>query len=346
MNTLETRLSIIQAKLKKSPYDALLIEDPLHLFYLTGLPLSTGHALITQEQAFLFVTGIYQEAASSLSHVKTLPFGKEYKHLKQVPLANKQVAVLAEKMSLLQYNTLVKLGEFQVVPAPHFLSSLRQIKEKKEIQAIQKACQLTLKSYHYLVSLLVPGVTEIELQNKLLIFFLNHGALSAFDPIIAFGVNSSKPHHRPSEHRLQAKDVVQFDFGAKIEGYCSDMSRVVLFNTNEAILCQHHNRVEEAKQAAIEKCWPKETLQEVDHAARAVLEKHQLLPYFSHSLGHGIGLEVHEAPFFRNVQEEPLILEAGMVLTIEPGIYFPQKYGMRIEETLLITNQGPKILTC
>ena len=168
------------------------------------------------------------------------------------------------------------------------------------------------------------------------------GARNGFETIVAFGPNASRPHHQPSKRRLRKRDAVLIDFGAKYKGYCSDITRCFVVGKPTALYAKVYDVVEQAQAAAIQTIKAGAKLTQVDAAAREVIAKNDL-PVYGHGSGHGFGLEIHEDPFLKADAKGKL--EAGQVLTIEPGIYMPGKLGVRIEDDILVTGTGYRILT-
>jgi Xaa-Pro aminopeptidase len=163
----------------------------------------------------------------------------------------------------------------------------------------------------------------------------------AFEPIIAFGANSALPHHRASETKLKAGDVILIDIGVVLNNYRSDMTRVILPKKPSAFVKQIYTIVREAQQAALDLCKPGVPLKALDLATREVMRKADVETHFVHSLGHGVGLDIHEYPRIKfDGEDKEVILKPGMVITIEPGLYFPKQFGVRYEDTIAITKTG------
>lgn len=335
------------SKLRKNlTVDALVVEDEKDLYYLTGLNLSAGQLLVTKKEACLFVDGRYREQATKKAPCRVEGLKPELLLKELKSHAHTTIGFDEKKSSYLAYQALKKgvhKLKAKLVPVDSPVSSLRSIKDHEEQEKLKKAANLGSRGFKHVKGLLKAGVTELELVAELQCFWWEHGGEgAAFRPIIAFGVNTSNPHYTPTKTRLKAGDPVLIDIGVTVEQYHSDMTRMVFFGEPSKKLAHAYRSVLKAQQAALALCKPGITLGEVDKAARAVLEKEGLLEFFSHSLGHGIGLEVHEFPFFRNTD---FVLKAGVALTIEPGVYFPGEGGIRIEDTVLITGDGHENLS-
>jgi Xaa-Pro aminopeptidase len=322
----------------------LLLEDPIHIYYLSGIHFSTARLLISKKGATLFVDHRYVEKAKKyFPHEVVCDKNLDTSLLARLD-GESRVAFLSDRV------TVEKLKVWEASPAvflpcPHLLDSLRAIKTPEELIHIEAACRLTYRGYEFLKGQLWEGITEIELAKELEIFFLEEGGESlAFPPIICFGENSAIPHHSPTKRALRAGDIVQFDIGCKMDAYCSDFSRVEFFGEPHPKLLEIASIVEEAKQAAEAIATDGTLIKDFDAAAREVIAKHGYADKFLHSLGHGLGLEIHEYPLIKQAKSDDM-LKKGMVITIEPGIYLEGLGGVRLEDTYLITDHKPLRLT-
>lgn len=356
--TYHTRLYTLQKTIQKAKCDALLIDDPTNLFYMTGLELSAGKLIVHAKGADLLVDGRYMESCKknspfpvllsdppsfeailsspSFSHIQKLGFDSEKTTYKCHELMKK----MAKKMT----------GEgrpLKLVPMDAPLKLPRSIKDPAEIQALKEAAALGSQGFDFLCLLLKEGITEQECAAELEIFWKKHGSKAlAFDPIIAFGANSSMPHYRAGKEKLKQGDIVLLDIGVNLKHYHSDMTRTIFFGKPDTRLLAIHSIVQKAQQAALAICRPCTTLGQLDKAARDLIAAHGYEKEFSHNLGHGIGLDIHEYPSLKNAPpfaSTPLV--KGMAVTIEPGIYLPGIGGVRIEDTVIITDESHENLT-
>ncbi len=334
-----TRISSIKKQLVERNRDVLVIEDPIDLYYLTGLTLSVGQLWIAKEEALLLVDGRYIESAKKSGCCETSLFSLEEVH----------AFIKKAKASTIYFDgaktTFQKVEEWKRNCPDVFWDSwnfatldLRVIKDREEIAFLESSARLLRQGYEYIKTLLKEGVSEKEIALQFTIFCLNNGAERlSFDPIIAFGENSAMPHYRAGDRKLKPGDVVLIDIGVELHRYASDMTRVLFFGDPDPLLAKWLELAIEAHNAAASIALPGVKVKELDLAARAVFRKNQVEEYFVHSLGHGVGLEVHEFPRirFEGVDAET-VLKPGMVITIEPGLYLPGKGGVRYENTIVI----------
>lgn len=355
------RLAKLQYTLALVPCDALLIDDTINIFYMTGLNLSAGKLLVDRRGAHLIVDSRYFEICKKSSPFPTL---EAEKFSLEVLLASQEFADISslafdsDKTSHKTFISLLNMVEkvnlshsknlyLQLLPIDNPLKSLRSIKDAQEIALLREAATLGLQGLDFAKSLLKEGITELEVAIALEIFWKQRGGRNvSFDPIIAFGVNSSMPHYRAGNQYLKIGDPVLIDIGVCLNHYHSDMTRMIFFGDPDPRIKEIHAIVQQAQQAALAVCRPGTLLGELDTTAREVIASQGYGECFLHSLGHGIGLEIHEFPIIKNIQPyKEVALEAGMVVTIEPGIYLPGIGGVRIEDTIVITNEGYEKLT-
>ncbi|MDP3998236.1 MAG: aminopeptidase P family protein [bacterium] len=257
---------------------------------------------------------------------------------------------------------------YQLIPTQNIVEEKRAIKDAKEVNSIQKACQIADQAFNHLLGFLKPGLTEKEVADEIEWFIRKKGAVDlSFDPIVAFGPNSAFPHHRTSHQRLKTKDLILLDFGAKVENYCSDITRVVFLGKANAEQKKTYQTVLDSQKIAIEFLNSQfivhdskgKTVKasEIDSIARShIISKGY--PTIPHSLGHGVGLCEHELPRLSSNSKD--VLKPEMVFSVEPGIYLPAEalskvegtkaslpggFGIRIEDLVVLTPSGPQILT-
>lgn len=237
------------------------------------------------------------------------------------------------------------LPKVDFTDAEQTVASFRRIKHQNEIASMQKAADIAQDALRSTLPLIKAGVTEAEIAAELFMQLVHHGSspVNPFSPIVSGGPNSANPHATPSNRPLSPGDLLVIDYGAFIDGYFSDITRTFAIETSEPELQQIASLVQQANQAARSAVKPGITAHSVDHAARSLIESSGYGRYFTHRTGHGLGMEVHEEPYIRT--GNPLLLEAGMTFTIEPGIYLPGRNGVRIEDNVLVTPTGVHAFT-
>lgn len=330
--------------------DWVVITSPVDLFYLTGLEISTGFLVLHASQSVLFVDGRYFEAARGLNHVEVQLGGIRslWEWLRRHLRGGGSVALDSSTTSVAQLEQFCELA-----PQVNWEKKLalgqrsRMIKEANELQALWASAALAAEGFDFLSQNLKENISEKELARRLEMYWLERGGEGlAFPPIIAFGSHAAIPHHRPSDRRLQRGEVVLCDIGVTLNHYQSDMTRVLFFGNVSPEMREIRAVAEYAFHAACSQCRAGATAGQVDQAARDVIEGAGYGGAFTHSLGHGVGLEVHEMPYLRQkVPDCNLVLETGMVVTLEPGIYLPGRGGVRLEDTVVILDEGCQSLT-
>lgn len=352
------RIKRLQQLLIEHRCDAILVENPIDLLYLTGMELSTGQLLVSTKSARLIVDGRYYEVCKTRCPLPTVLFKKEALGMLLQAKPFEEVVKLAfdgEATSygrVLEYRSLVravhtqssKKRNLKLVPLTHPIKELRAIKDADEILVLKKVAQLGSKGYDFICTQLKPGITELEAAAELEIFWKRHGSQGlAFESIIAFGTHGSMPHYRPGKVKLKKGDPILIDIGVKWGHYHSDMTRTVFFGKPSGVMEEIYRIVLKAQTEALKLCKPGIAIADLDGCARGIITAAGYGKNFNHSLGHGIGLEVHELPFLRGSATE--VLRPGMAITIEPGIYLPGIGGVRIEDTVIITEDGYENLT-
>jgi Xaa-Pro aminopeptidase len=338
------RIAALQKRLRTWRVDACLIENPVDLFYLLGISLSQGSLLVTHKTADLFVDGRYVQMAqeNSLIPVHLLEENKFLAFLKR-----KKLNVAFDSMSTSFARAKELQSYTQLKPIAEPLKQQRLIKDSQEISALKKSAQILKEGMHHVEQFLKEGISERDVAFELEFFCRRRGAEAlSFESVIAFGSNSAMPHYRAQEAQLKRGDLVLIDAGVVFNHYHSDMTRVLFFGTPDPTLKRIYQIVKKAQKAALELCRAGTKIAELDAAARKVMKKEKVEEYFIHSLGHGIGLQTHEFPKIKLTGPDHNVhLQAGMVITIEPGLYFPGLGGIRHEDMILITKQGYQNLT-
>lgn len=342
MTRIEKLLKVIEKN------QACLITHPVDIFYLTGMNVSAGTLIVSHEISALIVDGRYFEACQRDCKIPVF-LAKEgllfnlIKGIDALIIDQDNTSYAA----FLKWSESAKNAGINILPKENLVKGLRIIKDASEIDLLKKASGLGLEGFDFAKSFLRPGIKEREIAAELEYFWRKKGSEGvAFDPIIAFGANSAMPHYRAGDAALKDGDLVLIDIGVTKDHYHSDMTRVVFFGSPVPELKTIHGVVENAVKAALAIVRPGTFLKDLDAAARAVLAKAGYEAYFTHSLGHGIGLEIHEYPLVKaQAPYGNVCLEEGMAITIEPGIYLPGIGGVRLEDTVIITKTGYENLT-
>lgn len=316
----------------------LFLDNPLDLYYLTGLHFSSGRLMISSEDAILFVDGRYFDSARAKAPCSVVNLSDFNKHVPKGLIAFDSAYLSYEAGSRLQK----EFPENTLVAIPHPLKDLRIIKDEQEIAHMKAAQQLTRDGYQYISSLLKEGISEEILALEFEFFCRKNGASKlSFSPIVAFGENSAYPHHRAGKDTLKKDQIVLIDVGAVVDHYAGDMTRVVFFGNSDKQLQLDYQLVKEVQKKVISHVKPGLHFGELDKIARSLLEKAGCGNLFTHGLSHGIGLDVHEYPRLKiSGGDADLVLQPGMTFTVEPGIYRAGLGGVRYEDVVLVTEEG------
>jgi Xaa-Pro aminopeptidase len=344
----------LREKLAGSRLDALLVSHLPNIRYLCGFTGSAGFLLVEDSGSVFFTDVRYDtQAHEEVEGAKVVIAKKavlqaigELLKRRRKRGRKSTLGVEAEHFTLADKKRLgarMPAGT-RLKNAPALVERLRLVKEEEELSRIRAAVRLGARLFDRALEVLRPGVREVEVaaEMELAARFAGAEAMS-FPTIIASGARSALPHGRAKEQAIEPGAFVVCDFGVILTGYCSDQTRTVWVGQVPDEAQRVYEAVREAQQAALDAVKPGIVVGEVDVAARKVLKKASLARYFTHSTGHGVGLEIHEAPRIAAGQDE--ILQPGMVITIEPGVYFPGKWGVRIEDMVAVTATGREILT-
>lgn len=343
------RIERVRALMLEAGVEALIVDNPIDLLYLTNQEVSLGRLLITKDTASLYVDGRYYEGCKQNADVTVRLLegqSEQSSFFKEWSLQGQKVGFDSDFTTVAQFEGLKKLPAM-LTPLKSPVKQVRAMKDEEECALLKKAASLGSEGFDFACTLLREGVTEREIARELEFFWRKNGAERlAFPPHIAFGEGSAHPHYHPSDRPLKRGELVLMDFGVVLDHYNSDMTRVIFFGKPDEKVARIYSVVLEAMQAAFKLCKPGVSVGELDSTARQVIEKNGYGKFFPHSLGHGVGLEIHELPFLRSTDfASGHKLEAGMVITIEPGIYLPGEFGIRLEDTVLITDEGYENLT-
>lgn len=327
--------------------DALLISSAPNVRYLSGFSTpADGWVLLTEAAATLVTDGRYtaQAAEESRLPVEVLPLQGERLVNLAALVKGKRLAAEAHDMTLKTASILEEQLGSKLIPTSDLVADLRTIKTSAELGALRAAAKLTDEAFAHILNHLAPGQSETDIALELERYLrLNGAERIAFDITVASGKRSAMPHGTASQKRLAEGELVTLDFGAVVNGYHADMTRTVALGEVSDQHAQLYQAVLEAQEAALTAAAPGKDGKAVDAVARSVLESHGLAEAFSHSLGHGVGLAIHEAP--RLSPNVSVTLQPGMAVTIEPGAYLPGDAGVRIEDLVVITEAGAERLS-
>ena len=346
------RLSCLRSALGENDLDSLLVTHLPNIHYLCGFTGSAAALLVANRGAVLFTDGRYSaQAKEEVTGARIViasksPLVTAAGWLAKERRSSTLVGIEPESITAGMRDRLAGMlkGRARLRSAPPLVERARMVKDAAEILRIRRAVELGAGLFQIACKKIRPGVTEVEAAAAMEYEARRAGAEGmSFPTILASGARSAIVHGRASGARIPRRGFVVCDFGVILAGYCSDRTRTVHVGRPSGEARRLYEAVLEAQQAAIAAVRPGATAAEVDGAARRVLRKRKLARYFTHSTGHGLGLEIHEAPRLAEGQTEKL--EPGMVITIEPGAYVPGKWGVRIEEVVVVTPSGCEVLT-
>lgn len=345
-----TRINKVFELMAKHAVDSVIIKDVTTIRYLTGFTGDSSLFYLDRRQGVLITDGRYTEQAKSeMKLFKVLEYTPTNANSIWETAANlvkkSGSAVVGFDGAWYSYNDYVILQELLDETPMESLdfSDIRMIKDKKELELLLKAASIADEAFVELLNDIHPGITERSLAGRLEYYMRAHGSEKAsFDTIVASGVRSALPHGMASDKVLEIGDFITFDFGAVYKGYHSDMTRTVLLGMANTWQKEIYTIVEEAQRKGLKAAQAGITGMELDAIVRKVITGCGYGDYYVHGTGHGVGLEIHEMP---NINKRgSTVLQTGMVFTIEPGIYIPGKGGVRIEDTVVLTDEGARAL--
>lgn len=331
-------------------FDACLLTFAPNIRWLTGFTGSNGLVLLTLDAVHLVTDGRYREQARHETpeevtvHISTNGLFSSVSD-KGLLRGTETVLVQGDHVTVQEFRRLKeRFDGVDFEPRSQVLDAMIAVKSPPEVDAIRTAQQLTDEVFSGISDIVRPGRSEREIAADLVHAHLKGGASSmSFDPIVASGPNSALPHARPTSRGITPGDVVVIDMGGFVDGYASDMTRTVVVDQPSRRVEEVYRAVLAAQQAALEAARGGIKSNELDAAARSVLEEHGLSDHFSHGLGHGLGLQIHEWPRVSKHSEDPL--PVGTVITIEPGVYLEGEFGIRIEDIVVLQEEGCLNLT-
>lgn len=343
----------LYSELDRNKNTAALISSNKNRFYLTGLNSSAGFVLIVDDCSYCLVDFRYFQAAKNIvKNCEVICFDNLNKTLTELFNKHKIKSLMIEneEMSLARAQMLKKLcdkNEIELLDdktLDNIIQGLRMIKSEQEIESIREAQKITQSSFEYALDKLKIGMTEKELALEIEFHMRAKGAEAmSFNPIVLFGENAALPHGIPSDRQLRKGDFVLMDTGCIVNGYCSDMTRTVAYGFADEKQKSVYNIVLDAQKQAELKIKSGVKCSEIDKTARDIIYNAGYEGYFGHSTGHSVGLDIHESPRFSSYDDT--ILAENIIMTVEPGIYLPGEFGVRIEDMVIVKEYGCEIIT-
>jgi Xaa-Pro aminopeptidase len=349
---MKPRIKNFLSRLKQENLDGFIISLPENISYLAEFNCCDAYLLVSPKETFYFTDSRHTEAARlklkttkiTLKKINGSVFELISDTCRQMGL--KRVGFEERHLPYAEYKKIKENLKTKVylVPTHNLIENLRQIKEPGELEKIKEALKITGSAFDFIGRFIKPGIKELEVAAELERFIRYNGASqAAFDIIVASGPNSAYPHHAPGQRKIQKGEPLLIDVGVDYMGYKSDLTRVFFLDKINSLTRRIYDIVLKAQSKAINGIKPGIEIARIDALARNYIERCGFAKYFGHSLGHGIGLETHEAPSISAKNEGLLV--PGMVFTVEPAIYLTNKFGIRIEDMVLVTKKGCEVLS-
>jgi Xaa-Pro aminopeptidase len=345
----EQRLAALRRSLAESNLDALLVTYLPHVRYLTGFSGSNGHCFVGKRTEYLLTDNRYRDQVKEEVHGIRVVVTK--KSLSEAAAGlpglsgSMRLGIESQYLSVEGLATLKKrLPRVTFVKTQSLVERVAAIKDKSEIELIRRAVDISDRVFRRIVEFVRPGMTELDVAAEIGYLHRKFGAeADAFEPIVASGRRGALPHARASSKKIRSGELVTLDFGCRVKGYNSDLTRTVAVGRLPARARKIYQVVRDAQRIAIEAARSGIAARALDGVARSYIRKKGFGRYFNHSLGHGLGLQVHEAPRISSLSKDVLL--DGNVVTIEPGIYIPGFGGIRIEDDIVVRNTHPEVLS-
>ena len=344
---MNTKIRWLREKIKASDMQGMIVSNPTNIRYLTGI-VAEGVLLITRKENIFLTDGRYIEDAQNVITIDDEITVYDYKDFSRDEYEN--FFMFCENVGFEEnYVTYAKYKEYMhkykinsLQETENLIETGRMIKDEEEIENISKACEITDNCFKHLLEYIKVGQTEKEVALEIEKYFRENGADGlAFDTIVASGKNSSKPHAVPTDKKIELGDPITIDFGCRYKGYCSDMTRTIFVGNIPEEIKKIYDLVLKNQLQTLDEYHEGASIKML---SKMVENDFKLNDYsFIHALGHGVGLDIHEAPFIHGKNDS--VLKENMVITDEPGIYIPGKFGVRIEDTVLISKSGAICLT-
>ena len=345
------RLKSIRSQLTQRGLDGLLVCLPANISYLTESLSRDAYLLVSPEENIYFTDSRYAEEARVFLKDNALLRvcnGFVFRQIAEavLDLGLKRIGFEERYLPFAEFTKVKQYarGKFGLIPTHSIIEDKRQLKDAQEVVKLKQATRITALALKHIKQFIVPGVKEIELVAELERFIRYQGARSsAFDIIVASGPNSSQPHHLSGQRKLKDNEPVLIDLGVDYQGYKSDLTRVLFLGKINTLVHKVYDIVLKAQELAIKRIRPGAEMAEIDRVAREYIAAQGYGACFTHNLGHGFGLEVHESPQISS--REASAIKPQMTFTVEPGIYLAGKFGIRIEDMVLITTKGCEVIS-
>ena len=348
----QARVLKLRGQFKKEKVQGLFVSNPSNIFYLTGLSqfIHAGDAfvLVTKNGFYLFTNALYADGVASAEGVNVCILNAEKPlrvWLSEIISRERcsRIGVESGDISLAFFEMLGKVSGITLVATNGLVERVRVLKDARETALVKQACRLTDEAFEEAVRLLQKGRSEKEIAFRIEVFIRENGGELAFPVIVAYGKNAAIPHHQNSDKKLSKPDtLVLMDFGAKVDGYCSDITRTVFVDTPSETVASTYDSLLDVQKRTIKFAEEQKigsNLSKIALFAEGLMDK-ESLPPFPHLLGHGLGIDIHEEPRVGTQSDDKLI--DGMIFTIEPGIYVPGHLGIRIEDTVGVVDGALK----
>lgn len=345
--TMKRRVQAVRRRLSDEKLNGLIATGVENVRYLTGFRGHDSWALVLPKGVILVTDSRYTEQAlGECVGCKVVERkGPLAKKVNEILASQKGIAALGveDGASVATAAGIRKALSVKVKPVSNVVENVRMIKNEAEVRLIKKAGKIAFDAMEWALAQLKPGITERELAALYVYRLSAYGATPGFETIACFGPNGSRNHHQPGSRKLRKNDMILLDFGANYEGYISDTTRSFAFGKPSDFYCRVYQAVACAQKAAIAVIRPGVKVCEVDAAARKVIQDAGL-PVYGHGTGHGLGLQVHEIPYLAALDKKTT-LQLGQVITVEPGIYLPGQFGVRLEDDVFVTPKGGQVIT-
>lgn len=341
------RLNKTRGLLEEKGLHALVVNSPSNIYYLSGFTGTNATLFITLENSYLLTDFRYlEQAAKEAESFEIIRVDNEvFVTLSELAKGLKIIGIEEDYMTWAEYRKMREAFlEYTLADASDILREMREIKDNFEVDIIRQAVRITDETFDSILNKIRIGTSEEEIAFDLEYSLRKKGASGrSFDYIVASGKRSALPHGVATEKVIRKGELIILDFGAKYQWYCSDLTRTVFVGEPDDKHKEIYHLVQEAQQATLDIMKPGMSGKEVDAIAREIISGQGYGQYFGHGLGHSVGLEIHESPRLNTIENK--ILEPGMVITVEPGIYIPGWGGVRIEDMVLVTKNGVEVLT-